>query len=108
MGREDEFTEREEMSYDNTNTGMMYRNDRKEKDTHPDFQGFINVDGVEYWLSGWTKEGKPGSKMEGRKFFSLSIKPKDERKSHGNTSAPPDDKKSHDGFCSDLESDIPF
>ena len=65
------------MSYDNTNSGMLARNDKKEKDTHPDFKGSINVDGKEYWLSAWTKEGKPGGKMEGRKYFSLSVSPKD-------------------------------
>ena len=65
------------MSYDNTNSGMLARNDRKEKDTHPDFKGSINVDGKEYWLSAWTKEGKPGGKMEGRKYFSLSVSPKE-------------------------------
>lgn len=63
--------------YDNTNTGMLAKNDRKEKDTHPDYRGSINVEGVEYWLSGWIKEGKAGGKFEGRKFFSLSLQPKD-------------------------------
>ena len=66
------------MSYDNTNSGMLSRNDRKEKDTHPDFKGSINVDGVDYWLSAWVKEGKPGGKMEGRKYFSLSVSPKEQ------------------------------
>jgi len=55
------------MSYDNTNTGMLSRNDRKTQETHPDYSGFINVDGVEFWLSGWLKEGKAGGKMEGKK-----------------------------------------
>ena len=67
------------MAYDNTNTGILARNERKEKDTHPDFAGSINVEGVEYWLSGWTKEGKEGSKMQGKKFFSLSLRAKDEQ-----------------------------
>lgn len=65
------------MAYDNTNSGMLSRNLRKEKDTHPDFQGFVDVEGVEYWLSAWTKEGKPGSKLEGKKYFSLSLKRKE-------------------------------
>jgi hypothetical protein len=42
------------------------------------FKGSINVDGVEYWLSAWVREGKEGGKMAGRKFFSLSVSPKEQ------------------------------
>ena len=59
-------------NYDNTNRGALFRNSRKEKDSHPDYNGTINIDGKEYWLNGWLKEGKQG------KFFSLSVKPKEE------------------------------
>lgn len=62
------------MEYDNTNKGLIAKNDRKEKDTHPDIKGSINVDGVDYWLDGWLKERKDGS----GKFYSLSVKPKQE------------------------------
>ena len=65
------------MSYDNTNSGMLARNDRKETEKHPDFKGSINVGGVDYWLSAWVREGKPGGKMEGKKYFSLSVTQKD-------------------------------
>lgn len=88
------------MSYDNTNSGMLARNDRKEKDTHPDFKGAINVDGKEYWLSAWTREGKPGGKMEGRKYFSLSVSPKD-----APVSAPAPQKKAT--TFDQLDDDIP-
>lgn len=57
--------------YDNTNRGIISKNDRKTTDKHPDIKGSINVDGVEYWLDGWKKEGSRGP------FYSLSVKPKD-------------------------------
>ena len=72
------------MAYDNTNSGMLKKNDRKEKDSHPDYRGIINVDGVDYWLSGWIKTGKEGSKMEGQKFFSLAVQPMEDQRNGGN------------------------
>jgi hypothetical protein len=65
------------MAYDNKNSGMLARNERKEKDNHPDFTGQCDIEGRQYWVSGWIKVGKQGSKMEGKRFFSLSFKPKD-------------------------------
>lgn len=60
--------------YDNTNRGVLFVNDRKEKDSHPDRKGSINVEGKEYWLSGWIKQGANGQ------FLSLSVQPKEEKK----------------------------
>lgn len=60
--------------YDNTNRGVLFDNDRKESDSHPDMTGSINIDGVDHWFSGWWKNGSKGE------FLSLSIgKPKDAR-----------------------------
>lgn len=59
------------MSYDNS--GILFKNDRKTESKHPDYNGSINVGGVEYWLSAWIKEGQKG------KFMSLSVKPKEEK-----------------------------
>lgn len=86
-------------TFDNTNTGILSRNDRKEKDTHPDFKGQINIEGREYWLSGWVKTKKDNS----GKFFSLSVTPKD------SASAPRQAPKPRaSGDFSDMDSDIPF
>ena len=57
--------------YNNENRFSLFKNDRKEKDTHPDLTGTINVEGVEYYLNAWTKQGKKG------KFISGSIKLKE-------------------------------
>lgn len=59
--------------YDNTNRGILSRNDRKEKDTHPDHRGTLNVEGVEFYIDAWVKERNDKS----GKFFSLSVKRKD-------------------------------
>ena len=65
-------------AYDNTNSGALFTNEKKTEDRHPDFQGSIDVDGVQYWLSGWKKIIQKGDKA-GQKMISLSIKPKDEQ-----------------------------
>lgn len=87
--------------YDNTNSGILAKNERKEKDAHPDLSGSINVDGKEYWLSAWRKTGKSG-KLDGKTFFSLSVKPKEER---GQRNAPASAPSQQNDFADD---DIPF
>jgi uncharacterized protein (DUF736 family) len=64
------------MEYDNTDRGVLYRNENKTSDNHPDYSGSVNVAGADYWLSGWLKE----SKKDGKKFFSLSVRPKNDTK----------------------------
>lgn len=61
--------------YDNTNKGTIAKNDRKTQESHPDIAGSLNVNGTDYWINGWLKTNS----RDGSKFYSLSIKPKQER-----------------------------
>lgn len=91
-------------TYDNTNRGTLGKNRRREKDTHPEYTGQIDINGVGYWLSAWVKEGQGG------KFFSLSVKPKEQQAAPARAPAPrataPAPKPSS-GF-DDMDDDIPF
>lgn len=53
--------------YDNTNRGVLFTNDRKESDKHPDWKGRLNIAGVDHWVDGWIKQGARGE------FISLSL-----------------------------------
>lgn len=94
------------MAYDNTNSGMMARNENRKTDKHPEFSGSINVEGVDYWLSAWVNEGKPGGKMEGKKYFSIKLNPKEQRNAAPAPHAPRPSYRATSG--DDYSDDIPF
>lgn len=60
--------------YDNTNRGILFENDRKRGNKDPDCKGTINVDGRDYWISGWWKDTKKGEAL------SLSVQEKREQR----------------------------
>lgn len=68
---------------DNTNRGVLFKNQRKQSDRHPDYTGSINVDGVEHFLDAWIK--KSG---KGETFMSLSVKRKDKQPQQGSHVSP--------------------
>lgn len=87
--------------YDRTNTGIVSKNTKKEKDTHPDITGSINVEGKEFWLNGWKKDRNDGTGS----FYSLSVKPKDQQQAPAQQHRPAQQQPpAQDNF----DDDIPF
>lgn len=55
--------------------GSLFRNAKKEKDSHPSMEGSCTIAGVKYWISAWTNEGENG------RWQSLKFKRADAKKS---------------------------
>ena len=50
--------------YDDTNRGALFVNDKRSTENHPNAKGTLNVEGVEYWVSAWTKTSASGVKYQ--------------------------------------------
>lgn len=72
-------------------TGVLFKNNRKENEKHPDYTGKAMVDGHEYQLSAWIN-----TSSKGNKFMSITFRP-------------PKDAQDDRGVVSrELDDDIPF
>lgn len=81
----------------------LFKNDRKEKDSHPDYKGDgLDLNGNAVWVSAWIKEGKSG------KFMSLSLQPKEQKPAASAPRQAPQQRQATSPSFADLEDDIPF
>lgn len=53
------------------NSGVIFKNNRKQQDTHADYEGNCTIAGQEYWMNAWLKKDKNGNT-----FMSFAFKPK--------------------------------
>lgn len=79
------------------NTGSLFKNDKKEADSHPDYKGSGLIEGVgEVWLDAWINTSNSGTK-----YMALKFKPKDQA-SNGHASS------SRPAAPVDYDDDVPF
>lgn len=76
--------------------GTIFKNDRKEKDTHPDWRGTAMVNGALVEIAMWEKEGKRGT------FYSVSVSPARERQAPAPQPQPSRNRQD------DLQDEVPF
>ena len=84
---------------ENKNGGALFKNDRKQKDTDPDYTGTFTLDGKEYYLAGWVNKSKTSDKTY------LSIKPTLKTPA---SQATPSTPLSHVSTIADPVDDLPF
>jgi len=63
------------MEYDNTNSGAIFIKDKGDNQKRPASKGSINVEGVDYWISGWVRE------KNGKPYMSLKVERKEQQAS---------------------------
>ncbi|NDB61115.1 hypothetical protein EB001_22145 [bacterium] len=51
--------------YDNTNTFTLFKNDKGDNPKRPDYTGNLNIDGIEFRISGWIREGQKSKFISG-------------------------------------------
>ncbi len=81
------------------NSGTLFKNDKRENDKQPTHNGNVMIDGKEFWISAWVKEGAKG------KFFSLAFKPKDGGNRRPEPAKTPAAQRS---YAEDLDDEIPW
>ena len=79
------------------NSGSLFKNDKKESENHPDYNGSAMVNGTEMWMSAWLK-----TSSNGKKFMSFSFKPKEQQ------AAKPVAKSAPKQAEPDFDDDMPF
>lgn len=78
--------------YDNTNTFTLFKNDQGDNPKRPNYTGNMNVDGIEFRISGWIRESANG------KFISGTVQLKEAKV----------EARSKPAVEGDDESDLPF
>lgn len=74
-------------------SGVLFKNDKKDSERHPDYKGSARIAGTDYWVSAWVKLGERG------KFMSLAFSPKSDK---------PPERKPQENPVAQMGDDIPF
>ena len=82
------------------NSGALFKNDKKETDSHPDYKGSAMIDGSDYWVSGWINTSNAGTK-----YMKFSYSPKEQVHNNGVQQVK---AAVQDMSIAQLEDDIPF
>lgn len=84
-------------------TGMLFRNEGKKEDKHPDAKGAIKIDGVEYDIASWSRTSKNGNA-----YRYLVVKRKEQQSQEQQNQTRQQRPIEGRGRFADIADDIPF
>ena len=85
-------------------SGSLFKNDRKEKETHPDYKGKVMLpNGEVRWLSGWKKQTASGDG-----WLSLSIGDLVQQSGGGGQPMTQNIASKANAFVTNADDDIPY
>lgn len=84
--------------YDNNLSGVLFKNDKDGNEKRPDYKGSAEIEGVQYWVSAWIRDGAKG------KFMSMKYEAKEKQQSQQSQAPKPAPAPNFDS----LDDDIPF
>ena len=61
--------------YDSNLNGVLFKNDKDGNEKRPDYKGSAEIEGVQYWVSAWIRDGAKG------KFMSMKYEAKEKQQS---------------------------
>lgn len=84
--------------YDNNLSGVLFKNDKGDNEKRPDYKGSAEIEGVQYWVSAWIRDGAKG------KFMSMKYERKEQQAAKPAQAAP---AVASAGYGA-VDDDIPF
>jgi hypothetical protein len=52
--------------FDDSNSGVLFRNENKQSPKHADYSGSLNAAGLDYWCDGYVRQSNSGRKSSRR------------------------------------------
>jgi hypothetical protein len=83
--------------YDNNLSGVLFKNVKGDNEKRPDYKGSAEIEGVQYWVSAWIRDGAKG------KFMSMKYEAKEVQ-----AAKPAPKPAAASAGYGDIDSEIPF
>lgn len=81
--------------YDNNLSGVLFKNEKDGNEKRPDYKGSAEIEGVQYWVSAWIRDGAKG------KFMSMKYEAKEKQQAQQSQAPKP-------APVDDFDDGIPF